>query len=54
MGLGKKTRNIFSIDFGLSKKYRDIKTHEHIAFRDKKPLIGTARYASINAHKGFE
>lgn len=30
VGLGKKTRNIYTIDFGLSKKYRDAKTHEHI------------------------
>ena len=54
MGLGKKSKNIFTIDFGLSKKYRDSKTHEHIPYKDKKPLIGTARYASINAHKGIE
>lgn len=36
VGLGKKIRNIFTIDFGLSKRYRDPKTHEHIPFKDKK------------------
>ena len=51
VGLGKKIRNIFTIDFGLSKRYRDSKTHEHIPYKEKKQLIGTARYASINAHK---
>lgn len=54
IGLGKRSRNIFTIDFGLCKKYRDPRTNEHIPYRDKKPLIGTARYASITAHKGFE
>ena len=54
IGLVKKSKSIYIIDFGLSKKYKDSKTSDHIPFRDKKPLIGTARYASINAHKGIE
>jgi serine/threonine protein kinase len=49
-----KQHKIFTIDYGLAKKYRDSVTHEHIPFREKKPLIGTARYASVNAHIGFE
>jgi len=45
---------VFVIDFGLSKKYIDSHTHQHIQFRDDKNLTGTARYASINAHLGCE
>lgn len=36
------------IDFGLSKYYRSDKGR-HIEFVEKKGMIGTARYASINA-----
>lgn len=53
-GVGKQFNNLYIIDFGLSKRFRDSKTQEHIPYREKKPLIGTARYASINTHKGIE
>ncbi|KAL9650675.1 hypothetical protein ABK040_001731 [Willaertia magna] len=54
MGTSKKGHHVYVIDFGLAKKYRDSKTHQHIQFRDNKSLTGTARYASINAHLGIE
>lgn len=54
MGLGKKGNLVYIIDFGLAKKYRDARTHEHIAYRENKNLTGTARYASINTHLGIE
>ena len=54
IGLGKRASLIHVIDFGLAKKYRDPKTHQHIAYRENKNLTGTARYASINAHLGIE
>ena len=52
----KKTSNIiYLIDFGLSKKYKYIKNGQHIPYKEgKKYLIGTARYASVNAHNGIE
>ena len=54
MGLGKRANQVNIIDFGLAKKYRDPKTHQHISYRENKNLTGTARYASINTHLGIE
>ena len=55
IGRGKQSHIVYLIDFGLSKKYRSSKgNHEHIKFSENKRLIGTARYASINALKGCE
>lgn len=45
---------MFIIDFGLSKRYKDPRNGDHIAFKENRNLTGTARYASVNAHKGFE
>jgi serine/threonine protein kinase len=54
MGLGKRGNQVFLIDFGLAKKYRDPKTNSHIPYREGKSLTGTARYASLNSHNGIE
>lgn len=54
MGLGKKGNLVYAIDFGLAKKFRDARTHQHIPYRENKNLTGTARYASINTHLGIE
>ncbi|XP_018573643.1 casein kinase I isoform X1 [Anoplophora glabripennis] len=54
MGLGKKGNLVYIIDFGLAKKYRDGRTHQHIPYKENKNLTGTARYASINTHLGIE
>ncbi|XP_033633470.1 casein kinase I [Asterias rubens] len=54
MGIGRHCNQLFVIDFGLAKKYRDGRTKVHIQYREDKNLTGTARYASINAHLGIE
>jgi serine/threonine protein kinase len=54
MGLGKKGNQVYVIDFGLAKKFRDQRTHQHIPYRENKNLTGTARYTSINTHLGIE
>jgi casein kinase 1 len=54
IGLGKKSNLVYIIDFGLVKKYRDPKTHQHIPYAEHKNLTGTARYASVNTHLGIE
>lgn len=45
---------LYLIDFGLSKKYRDPKTGQHVKFINNRRLNGTARYASIHALEGYE
>jgi serine/threonine protein kinase len=54
IGLGRRSNTVHLIDFGLAKKFRDSKTHQHIPYKENKNLTGTARYASINAHLGIE
>mmetsp|Transcript_26471 Transcript_26471/g.26118 ORF Transcript_26471/g.26118 Transcript_26471/m.26118 type:complete len:271 (-) Transcript_26471:19-831(-) len=54
IGLGRKANQVYVIDFGLAKKYRDPKTNQHIPYREGKNLTGTARYASISTHIGIE
>lgn len=52
MGMGKKAHKLFLIDFGLAKKYS--KNGEHINFKEKKELLGTAKFASVSTHLGYE
>ena len=45
---------IYLVDFGLCKKYRSSKTKCHIKFANKKKIVGTLRFLSLNALKGGE
>jgi casein kinase 1 len=54
VGVGRRANLVYVIDFGLAKKYRDVKSNQHIPYREGKSLTGTARYASLNAHAGRE
>ncbi|KAM7490425.1 hypothetical protein LguiA_033346 [Lonicera macranthoides] len=54
MGLGRKANQVYIIDFGLAKRFREPTTSRHIPYRENKNLTGTARYASCNTHMGIE
>ena len=53
MGRDSKRKQLFLLDFGLSKKYRSSSTLKHYPLIKRKKLTGTARYASINALNGI-
>lgn len=53
IGRDKKNKHIiYIIDFGFSRKY--IVNSNHIEYLNDKDFVGTARFASINTHKGIE
>jgi serine/threonine protein kinase len=52
-GLGNKKEELYLIDYGLSKPFKN-KNGVHIEQKEGKKLTGTARYASISTHLGLE
>jgi serine/threonine protein kinase len=54
MGVNEHANLVHIIDFGLSKEFRDPKTHAHIPYKKKLGPVGTAVFMSINSHLGFE
>ncbi|KAH7132707.1 kinase-like domain-containing protein [Dactylonectria macrodidyma] len=45
---------IFLIDPAMAKPYQDPKNKKRIPYGDNRPVVGTARYMSINTHLGQE
>lgn len=48
----KDVNQLYLCDFGISKVFRE--NNKHIDYKINKPFIGTIRFASEAAHKGFE
>lgn len=54
IGIGMRLNVIYLIDFGLGMTYKNKLTGTHITFKDKKEIVGTIRFASVNAQDGME
>ena len=53
--IGKEDPNlIYLIDFGFAHKFRSSRTGKHIRFKNLRKILGSMRYLSINANKGYE
>jgi casein kinase 1 len=53
LGLNESANQVYMIDMGLTKRYRDPDTQMHIPWKEHKKLTGTPRYASLNTHHGI-
>jgi len=54
IGVGPMKNRIYLIDFGLSKKFIDTQTKEHIEYKTNVNFTGSFRFSSIRNHKGIE
>lgn len=52
IGKGKRSNQIFLVDFGLTRKYIDENTGKHVQFSSNHSVAGTARFASASALSG--
>jgi serine/threonine protein kinase len=42
VGLNDKSSTVYTIDYGLSERYKDKNTEQHIPYRENRLFIGTA------------
>lgn len=54
MGIGKYSHDVYVIDFGLCKKYRDSHTKLFVPYKESVSMVGTIRYSSLNSHLGID
>lgn len=54
MGIGENSQNVYMVDFGLCKRYRDANTKLLVPYKQATSMVGTIRYSSINAHLGID
>lgn len=54
IGSNNNNCNVYLLDFGLSKNFRNKESGHHIELVKNKSLVGSMRYASIRNHKGYE
>ena len=50
MGNNEKSNVCFLVDFGISRRFIDVKTRNHINYRTSLQFTGTGKFASINSH----
>merc|ERR1712137_785737 len=53
-GISPDDENLYIMDFGLSKKYVDAGTGNHIPLCRREGFTGTPRYISVTVHNGWE
>ena len=54
MGKGKKSTTLYSIDFGLAKRYIDPKTGKHNPHKLNNSGPGTPKFQSVNGQLKYE
>jgi serine/threonine protein kinase len=45
--------NVYIVDFGIARRYRNPRNGFHMPFLDEKSVVGTVRYMSLNTHLGI-
>jgi serine/threonine protein kinase len=54
MGIGKRSKELFMVDFGLCKRFRDQNTRLFLPYKESVSMVGTIRYSSLNSHLGID